>query len=342
MKNFGNILVLVTLALVSLWGCSGTTEEFPVTLEADVQLISADGLSKVTFTVYEGNADVTADAKIVDALTGNVLDGAVFSTLIAGEYVFYAEYAAKKSEQVTVVAEEVTVVSQFVRNICLMEFTDASCTFCPDASIYVDRNILQKNPDVHLMSFHEKDQWALPQFQTLAAKFKLTATPYAVVDMREGMSLEQGARDKAKEAIAASTKNYPAHCAVAVSSVKDAQGKAAVEVKLYSEKAADYYLAVYVVEDGIIGYQKHGSIEYNDYYHQFVTRKMVSQTVYGDKLGVVQASAEKTVNYSISVDADWNLANTYIYALAMDVNGYVNNMQVCLLDGGSAGYEYKN
>ena len=312
-----------------------------MTLEADAQVISADGVSKVKFTVYEGNADVTADAEIVDAATGVALAGASFSTSVPGEYEFYAYYNGTKSETVKVTAEEV-VVSKFVRNVCLMEFTDASCTFCPDASRYIDRNILQKNPDVHLMAFHEKDQWSVPQFQTLATMFKLTATPYAVVDMREGMSLEQGARDKAKEAITASTKKYPAHCAVAVSSVKNAQGNASVEVKLYSEKAVEYYLAVYVVEDGIKGYQKDGSLEYQDYYHQFVTRKMVSQTVYGDKVGKVQASEEKTMNYNVAVDADWNLANTYIYALAMDANGYVNNMQVCLLDGDSAGYEYKN
>ena len=341
MKNFGKTLILAAAALFSLMGCSGTVEDLPVTMAADVQTISADGVSKAKFTVYEGNADVTASALIVNAETGEAIGGAAFSTQTPGEYFFYAEFNGKKSEQVKVTAEQV-IASQFVRNICLMEFTDASCTFCPDASRYIDRNILQKNADVHLMAFHEKDSWALPQFAALASKFKITATPYGVVDMRDAMSLEQGARDKAKEAISTSAKNYPAHCAVAVSSVKDAQGNASVEVKLYSEKNSEYHLAVYVVEDGIKGYQKDGSIEYNDYYHQFVARKMVSQTVYGDNLGRLQASQEKTANYTIAVDPAWNLASTYVYALAMDANGYVNNMQVCLLDGGSAAYEYKN
>ena len=340
MKNFGKILVLASVALISLWGCSGTTEDLNVTLEADAQVISADGVSKVKFTVYEGNADVTADAQIVDAATGVALAGASFSTSVPGEYEFYADYNGTKSETVKVTAEAV-VVSKFVRNVCLMEFTDASCTFCPDASRYIDRNILQKNPDVHLMAFHEKDKWSVPQFQTLATMFKLTATPYAVVDMREGMSLEQGARDKAKEAITASTKKYPAHCAVALSSVKNEHGYANVDVTLYSEKAGEYYIAMYVVEDGIKGYQKDGSLEYQDYYHQFVVRKMLSQTVYGDKLGKLHTDDELSYGYNLPIDPEWNLANTYIYALALDENGYVNNMQVCLLDGGSAGYEYK-
>ena len=341
MKNFVKILILATVTLITLWGCSGTTEDLVVTLEADVVVIPADGVSKVKFTVYEGNADVTADAEIYDAATGTALGGAAFCTSAPGEYYFYAEYDSIRSGQVRVVAEEVAV-SKFVRNVCLMEFTDASCTFCPDASRYIDRNILQKNPDVHLMAFHEKDQWKSPQFSTLASMFKLTATPYAVVDMREGYSLETGARDKVKEAVTSSSKQYSSHCAVAVSSSKDAQGNAAVEVKVYSEKSTDYSIAVYVVEDGLIGSQLDNGLEDKNYYHQFVTRKMVSQTVHGDHLGRIPASEEHSKTYNVVVDAEWNLAKTYVYALAMDAEGHVNNMQVCLLDGGSADYEYKN
>lgn len=341
MKNFGKILMLSAAALLLMMGCAGTVDELPVTMEADVQTIPADGVSKVKFTVFEGNADVTADAVIVDADTEQALKGAAFSTTVPGEYSFYAELNGRKSQIVKVTAEEV-VVSQFVRKVCLMEFTDASCTMCPAASRYIDRNILQKNKDVHLMAFHEKDDWALPQYQTLMSKFKFTATPYAVVDMRSGCSLEQGARDMAKDAINASLKNYPAHCAVAVSSLKDASGNASVEVKVYSEENAEYKIAVYVVEDGIIGEQKEGDLIDEAYYHSYVTRKLISQTVFGDDLGIISESEEKSKTYTVAVDADWNLAKTYIYALAMDSNGYVNNMQVCLLDGGSAGYEYKN
>ena len=36
------------------------------------------------------------------------------------------------------------------------------------------------------------------------------------------------------------------------------------------------------------------------------------------------------------------LIRDYKDGLTLYINGYVNNMQVCLLDGGSAAYEYKN
>ena len=229
--------------------------------------------------------------------------------------------------------------SRFVKNVCLMEFTDASCSFCPDASGYIDWNILRKIDNVHLMAFHEKDQWRSEQFATLFSKFSLTGTPGASVDMRGGLSLETGERDKVKEAVLQSANEYPAHCGVAVSSNLTA-GQAEVTVKLYSEKSCDYYLAVYIVEDGIRGYQLDGAIPDEDYYHQFVVRRMLSSTVYGDPLGRVAAGNEKIKEYRLECPADWNPDKTYVYALAIGADGYVNNMQVCLLNGGSADYEY--
>lgn len=341
MKRYAGIYMLFLTFVSLLTGCSGQTEDMDLTIVADYAVIPADGRSKVTFTVYEGNADVTSQAKIKSAEDDSALAGAYFTTEQAGEYYFYAEYNGIKSENVKVVAESV-IESNFVKRVCLMEFTDASCTFCPDASRYVDRNILQKNDKVHLIAFHEKDQWSLPQYQELANKFNVTFTPSAVVDMKTMTSLATGERDQVKTAISNAINKNEQHCGVAISSEVKSASAASVTVKILSEKTTDYYLAVYVVEDGIKGYQMDGTIKYDDYYHSFVARKLLSRSIYGDNVGRILASEEKTLTYDVIVDANWNLANTYIYALAMDENGYVNNMQVCLLNGGSADYEYKN
>ena len=229
--------------------------------------------------------------------------------------------------------------SQFVRNVCLMEFTDASCSFCPDASRYIDRNILKKNDRVHLMAFHEKDQWKSDQYATLFSKFNFSGTPAAAVDMRKGVSLESGNRDALREAIGESESDYPAYCAVALSSSVDEHGQAEINVKVKSEKATDYYLAVYVVEDGIIGEQLDGSLIEKNYYHQFVVRRMLSANVYGDALGRIASGQEKTKEYCLTCSPDWNRAKTYVYAIALDPEGQANNMQVCLLEGGSVDYE---
>ena len=160
--------------------------------------------------------------------------------------------------------------------------------------------------------------------------------------MKTMTSLATGERDQVKTAVSNAINKNQQHCGVAISSEVKSATAVSVTVRILSEKTTDYYLAVYVVEDGIKGYQKDGSIEYDDYYHSFVARKLLSRSIYGDNLGRIQAEDEKTVTYDVAVDAEWNLAKTYIYVLAMDVNGYVNNMQVCLLDGGSVDFEYKN
>lgn len=350
MKRFLNIIsvIIAALSLASCRGAGGDALE--LVFKADKLKISADGRTAVTFSVYEGLENVTASARIRNITAGKWLDGNVFTSRIAGKYEFAAEYGGREAEETIIVEVEPLVESAFVRNVCLMEFTDASCTFCPDASRYIDRNILKKMDNVHLMAFHEKDQWKSSCFYTLFDRFRkdsddkvcYTGTPAVVVDMRSGCSLEQGNREAVDNQIKVSLKEYPAHCGVSVASVRDLSQKVRVTVRIKSEKTSDYYMALYVVEDGIIGYQKDGSLEFDNYYHQFVKRQLLSKTVYGDALGTVESGAEKVVEYSVDIDPEWNLDKTYAYALALDADGYVNNMQTCLLDGGNADYEYIN
>ena len=339
MKALTRFAVIAATFVLMAFQCA-KDETLEISMEVYPKSFAADGVEQAKFTVFEGNADVTSAAVIYNVETGEALKGNTFSTTVAGTYYFYAEYDGRKTDQVSVVAEQV-VVSAFVKKVCLMEFTDAQCTFCPAASRYIDQFILEKNKNVHLMAFHEKDSWKLPQYSVLQKKFNITATPYAVVDMRSGFSMESGKMSDVKEAVNNAPEQSRTHCGIEVSSTKDGQ-KAKVTAKVYSEKSSNYYLALYVVEDGIIGEQLDNGQITPDYYHQFVVRQLVSATVYGDHLGRVNAQSEATKEYEIAIEPTWNLAKTYVYALAMDEKGYVNNMQVCLLDGGSAEYEYKN
>ena len=48
---------------------------------------------------------------------------------------------------------------------------------------------------------------------------------------------------------------------------------------------------------------------------------------------------ESIKNYSFSLESGWNIDNCSIYAIAIDHNGYVNNVAVCPLNGSSP-YDY--
>ena len=82
-----------------------------------------------------------------------------------------------------------------------------------------------------------------------------------------------------------------------------------------------------------------GSLTEKSYYHQYVVRRMLSSTVYGDALGKIAPGQERSKDYSLTCSPDWNKAKTYVYALVLDSEGLVNNMQVCQLDGGDVDYE---
>jgi hypothetical protein len=56
---------------------------------------------------------------------------------------------------------------------------------------------------------------------------------------------------------------------------------------------------------------------------------------------MIPAGEEAEGSWTFDVDPAWNLQNTEIYALAIDSNGYVNNMNVCQIDGGDSGYDTK-
>ena len=57
--------------------------------------------------------------------------------------------------------------------------------------------------------------------------------------------------------------------------------------------------------------------------------------------GKIAAGQEAVKKWTVDIDKRWVLANTAVYALALDSNGYVNNMNVCAIDGGDSGYDLK-
>jgi hypothetical protein len=67
-------------------------------------------------------------------------------------------------------------------------------------------------------------------------------------------------------------------------------------------------------------------------------------TFTGEKLtddGIISSGNVATKEWNVEVDRKWVLENTEIYAIALDEDGYVNNMNVCAIDGGDSGFDLK-
>lgn len=352
-KLAGFILACASIVSAS---CSGTVDntvsDLPV-LTPDKTLITADGKDAVTFTVASAGVDVTSKSDVYCIQTGERLPRKTFTTTEPGTYTFKAVYSEMESEETAVKAEEKqVVVSAYARQVCIMEFTGAWCAFCPSG--FSKLNMLITGNDlyskyVHMVGLHSKsggdDPMAIDDVEKIYADFKdpygsALAYPSFLTDLREAGGLESNA--DARASLETSFNEYPAHCGVAVSSKYDSASlKAEVTVKMTSELTSAYRLTVLVVEDRIKSPQKNGSMTDPEYPHRHVLRQILTATYKGTDLGTVEKGTEVERTFTVDVNPEWNLEETSVYALALDNYGYVNNMNLCKIDGGDSGYEMK-
>lgn len=329
--------ILCCIAAAVLASCHGHVdqdEKLSLLLSADCLSVPADGKSAVTFTVSYGSEDVTDQAEIFCLTTDTRLEGNVFITKEEGRYVFYAKYDSVESDRIEV---EGLFVSRFERNVCIMEFTGQWCSWCPAGAQLLQMLVSEVYKDqAYAMAFHNDDSMAIQAESDLKSIFAWVDYPAYVTDMRDCGSLSGSG---CRLSIEKSLYDIPTHCGVAVSCVKDNEGFKAT-ARLSSENTMEYRMAAYVVEDKVIAEQTvSGNVKDENYVHRHVVRKMLSSSVAGDKLGVVSRGEEKSVNYDFELDPAWNADNATVVILAIDMEGHVNNMAICEVDGGNTDYE---
>ncbi len=246
----------------------------------------------------------------------------------------------------------------FRRHLAFFEFTGQWCSNCPTGYKILYSAVAAKDSDYkdisHIIALHDnsggKDDFAEPLQEVQSEMFRefqkkenggIEGYPAVAVDLREGITLVAGVRNDIDAAIRRSLEEYPAQCGVSVKSDYDAStGKAEIQAKLYSLKKDTYRIAVFVIEDGLKGAQKDGGIDDANYTHNHVARAMLSESYRGDSIGEIGQGKEQSKIYTLDVDPKWNPAKTKICVLAIDSNGYVNNVAVCALDGGNTDYDY--
>lgn len=350
----------MTFAFVAaLFSCTGNIDDssLPVLEVSDAEIDLATETQAI-FTVRYNGVDVTADASVVSDAEG--LDGNVYTPSEPCTAVFKAVYDGLESNEVTVtvINTDVKVESRYDRHVLVAEFTGASCAFCPEGfdnmSLQLSKPAMASyKPNLHICAFHSEemgtDSLAIEATMDLKGMFPGLDLPSYTIDFRDSGGLNADGLAGFNAAIMNSFKEYTPHCGVAVSSVLSADRKSAeIQVKVTSELTSEYRVVVLVIQDKIVGYQKHGNYgELDDYTHKHVVRQVVTEyvdTFAGEKItedGKIAAGDEAGKSWNIPVDKRWVLEDTEIYALALDKDGYVNNMNVCAIDGGDSGYDLK-
>lgn len=352
--------ILMCLAAIHLAACSGSFDDssLPVLSVSDTEIDLASE-TEASFTVTYNGKDVTSQAEIFSTSSTMEFDGNVFRPVNTGSASFVAEYEGKESNTVivNVVNSKPQVDSRYDRHVCVMEFTGAWCINCPEGydkmmGVLSKPSMAKYRDNIHICAFHSdlegKDDMAIPATQDVFAMFEGLAYPSFATDMRESGVLTADGISLFQPSLIASFEDYAPHCGVAVSSeLKD--GKAEVTVKVKSELSSQYRVMVLVVENKVEGWQKTTTYPEgkDDYIHNHVVRKVVTSygaTFTGEKItdsGYISSGDEASRTWSVELDEEWNLENTEIYALAQDSDGYVNNMNLCDIDGGDSGYDLK-
>ena len=361
MKIFRKIFsALMAVVLVS---CTGTVDDTakPVLMAENVEVDLLQP-SDIVFAVSYNGADVTAASQIYTTDGLLTLEGAVFTPSEVGEYEFVAEYNGVQSLPLLITVIDTTpaaVESKFERKVCVAEFTGAWCINCPGG--YSNMQLVFSLPamknlkdDIYLAAFHSDlegtDSLAIPATQDVFNKFKGLAYPSYAVDFRDSGLLTSDGVGNFQPDLEKSFEKYPAHCGVKVSSELSPDSKTAtVSVEIESERTSGYRVVVLVVQDKIRGWQKTTTYPegQSDYLHNHVVRQVVTKysgTFTGEKMtdnGRISAGAKASKTWEVQIDGKWELENTHVYALALDADGYVNNMNLCPIDGGDSGYALK-
>ena len=333
---------MVCAAVFGACSCSGNTdpeEKLDLSLDADKTELVADGEDHSNFTVLYGIEDVTGKAQIRSTDEKGKVAAGVFTPTEAGTYTFTASYDGVTSNPVTINVEEAVTESRFERMVCVMEFTGTWCAQCPEGATTVNYLVSKAYKDkAFALAFHNADEYATAQEQELYKVFKWSGYPAYVTDMRDCGLINEGG---CSSSIERSLYDLPTHCAASVECAYDeGSSQVTVDAKIFSEKAMDYRLAAYVVEDKVSGKQtlSTGEIQ-EDYVHRHMVRKMLSADIRGDNMGSIPSGSEASKKYSFKTESGWNIANLSVAVLAIDKDGHVNNMAICAANGGKMEYK---
>ncbi len=363
MNELKNIFAFL-FALLIVSACSGQTDSGsnPV-LSADRLSIDLADHQEVALKVEFGGRDVTASSVI--RVDDEELEGGIFVPECGGIYTLVAEFEGKFSDpiEVTVWHSAPQVESAYEKHVCVVEFTGAWCINCPDGfnkmmGMLSTPSMDRRKDRIHFLAFHSDaegvDTLAHESTQDLKILFpKAKDFPAYVVDFRpstsglltgEGLSQFLDAVSDALDAV------HPVYCGVAVSSaVADGGDRASITVKVRSEYTNPFTVVVAVVQNRIEGFQKTSMFPegQDDYAHLHVVRDIVTSygnTFSGEKItddGYIRAGEEVVKSFEVEIDDRWVLEDTMVYAMVLDINGCVNNMNVCNMAGGDSEFAVK-
>lgn len=370
MKVF-KILVSIAVAAGFLWACDNPVEEVVPVIEGELAFtasadqLRSDGVDEVTFKVTVTDAqgavhDVTEHAEIYLNYEKSPLASNVFTTAKEGEYVFYAVYGLKVSEDILITA--INDVPQlpadpqednvsFTHRMLLVQHTGATCSNCPRMmeslrTLSQDEayNGLYHHVASHSYNGGEADAAYSEAARDLSMAYNLTGLypmlTFNLTSVSVGTDLQE-----IKAQIDALKKDK---ADVGVSAATSLSGDdILVNVEIKAAKANRYRVAAWLLEDGIYSLQSGMSESWHNTHDnaiRYAAGKSSQLSFVGDKLGEVAAGEKAGKVFVLPVEDSWVVDNCEVLILvtAADENGNydVVNCALCQI-GETVTYDYK-
>ena len=364
------IIMLTTVLSLLLASCSGTqdTQIYDLTIKVDRNEIIADGLDKVTVTVYYGSEDVSLSDKLsiyAEGESGKVtLPGGsnTFSTYETGSHRLHASFLDGSKVVFTEEDVEITAVkagshasSGYQLKMLAMCFTSIWCQYCPMLHQAV-KEIQEETPGriipmaVHL-GYMGSDPFAdgMPlngKFYSLVNTGEDKALPLFSMNLRKSSQHISNEKVKILSEMDRQSRDYPAFCGISINSIYEMTGSiVTINVKAgFKADVSGYYnYHIFILEDGVMMEQSGDQA----YIHDNLLRHAAADNVYGSKINqgnILSAGKEYQIEKSISLGYDLKPENMRVVVSMLHSSDggktfVINNSAECPLKG-SADYSF--
>lgn len=352
-KNlFTYIVSLILLALVP--ACSGTEsgEEVPageLVLQASKDVIEADGKDEVEFAVYANGVDVTANAYVMDVLTGldlekNSKGRFVYTAIANGEFEFQADYNGK-SVTTKVTAQNRKNYEEFYRRVAVFKVTGTWCSNCPSMTTAL-ANVEKKMPDRMVkMAFHYSSSLGTDPY-AIDATSSFFSAPYNVLGAPTSiynLNVVEADRSKISSIINQELRDNPATCGIKVKAYTSGND-IMVDASLKSSTGGKYDLVYVVLEDGLTG----GGSYYEEVYDYTAVAVSGNFIRHGNTAKEEVAKGEEVQFGTFTISnadklPEGSKTRVAVYALVVKDGKYiVDNIVSCDVDGEEVDYKYND
>ena len=272
-----------------------------------------------TFTVLDKGTDVTTSAKIKNVTSGDYLDGATFTMGSDKTVQFVAEYNDKTSQTLSVGS------GNFHKSVMVLKFTSVGCSYCPQMATALEKANESYDNGTRMVevSVHHPNMGSDPMIPAniddFNAYFSVPGLPMTYYDMDLSV-YSYGA--ESTSAILGKVKPL-ARTVAGVGIAADAEADGSnlkVNVNVTASVANEYYLAVMLLENGIVHSQTGGGA---NYVHNHTLRETLSESIFGDSLGAMTVGQTVSKEYSITANAEYEIDNCSIVCYVCTKSGDV-------------------